>query len=146
MLPTPSQYLNYAKTYIMSYLGVPLAYAIIDTSSILFGIRYKKDVFEIASEKYPLRKQLISDGIISELEKMASYKGTKANEAKIALKILRHKNLKVDNKTEYVDSWILDTASKNADSLVITNDTKLFKNLKSKGIEAKKLSKSGELR
>ena len=130
----------------MSYLGVPLAYVIIDTSSILFGIRYKKDVFKIAGEKYPIRKQLISIGVMSELEKIASYKGMKANEARIALKILRHKNLKVDNKTEYVDFWILDAASKNAGSLVITNDTKLFKNLKSKGIEAKKLSKSGELR
>lgn len=132
--------------YITLYLGVPLAYAIIDTSSILFGIRYKKDVFKIVDEEYPLRKQLISNGIMSELEKMASYKGIKANEARTALKILRHKNLKVDNKTEYVDSWILDTASKNVDSLVITNDTKLFKNLKSNGIEAKKLSKNGELR
>ncbi len=123
-----------------------MAYVIIDTSSILFGIRYNKDVFKSVNEKYPQLKQLISYGVMSELEKMASNKGTKANEARTALKILRHKNLKVDNKSEYVDSWILDTASKNANSLVITNDTKLFKNLKSKGIETKKLSKSGELR
>ncbi len=119
---------------------------IIDTSSILFGFAYNRNVFEVAKAEFPGSIPLVSRGIIRELTRFSSQKGKKGLRARIALMELKAKKINVDNINANADSWILNTASKRKGSVVITNDTALAKKLSSKGVRVYKISRSGLLK
>lgn len=123
-----------------------MGYLIIDTSSILFGFSYNRNVFEAAMQRFPGSTLLVSRGIISELTRFSSQKGKKGLRARIALLELKAKKINVDNINANADSWILNTAPKKKGSVVITNDTALAKRLSSKGVRVYKVSRSGLLR
>jgi len=120
-------------------------YVIIDTSSILFGFSYNRNVFETAKEKFPRTKILISRGIIKELTKLSSNKGKKGLRARVALLEIKAKKINVDNISIYPDKWILDTVIRNKNHVVITNDTALARKLALAKVKAFKISKSGML-
>jgi rRNA-processing protein FCF1 len=66
-----------------------MRYIIIDTSSILFGLRFNKNVFEIVRETYISNyKLVISKGIINELKRLSLAKSRLARNAKLALSII----------------------------------------------------------
>ncbi len=119
---------------------------IIDTSSIVFGFSFNKDVFEIARQEFPKCEIVISDGVIGELRKIAENSGVKGSHAKTALLSIKSKNVKVHNNRGNVDSWIHKAAASYKNPVIITNDTALFKSLKQKGIIVFKLGKSGFLK
>ena len=123
-----------------------MGYLIIDTSSILFGFAYNRNVFEIATQRFPGSTPLVSRGIIRELTRFSAQKGKKGLRARIALIELKAKKINVDNINANADSWILDTAPKKRGSVVITNDTALAKRLVSKGVRVYKISRSGLLK
>lgn len=120
-------------------------YVIIDTSSILFGFSYNRNVFETAKEKFPRTKILVSRGIIKELTKLSSNKGKKGLRARVALLEIKAKKINVDNISIYPDKWILDTVIRNKNHVVITNDTALARKLLLAKVKAFKISKSGML-
>ena len=122
-----------------------MKYAIIDTSSILFGFTYGRNVFESAMETFEGSKLLVSRGIITELTRFSSNKGAKGMRAKVALMEIKAKKISVDNISTNVDKWILYTAPRKG-ALVITNDTPLAKRLVFGGIKVFKMSRSGVLR
>ncbi len=126
--------------------GASLEYVIIDTSSILFGFSNNKDAFDIARRHFPDHALLISKGVINELSKISRNTGKKGASAKIAIEALRYKKVDVDNSTRGVDSWIYAKSQQYPHSVVITNDTELYKKLKSSNIKSLKLTKSGLLR
>ncbi len=119
---------------------------IIDTSSIIFGFEYKKNVFDSVKEAFPSYKVLISEGIIRELTGIASGKGRKGGSAKIALEAIGHAAMETDPSGESVDAWIIAKAKGAPESIVVTNDTELYKKLKSTNIKCLKLTKSGLLK
>jgi rRNA-processing protein FCF1 len=119
---------------------------IIDTSSILFGFAYNRNVFETARESFPGYRMLVSKGIIKELTRLSANKGTKGQRARLALLELRAKKIDVDNISIHPDRWILHTAVKNRDYIVITNDTALAKMLSLAKTKVFKISKNGILR
>ena len=123
-----------------------MGYLIIDTSSILFGFAYNRNVFEIAMGRFPGSTPLVSRGIIRELTRFSAQKGKKGLRARIALLELKAKKINVDNINANADSWILDTAPRKRGSVVITNDTALAKRLVSRGIRVYKISRSGLLK
>lgn len=123
-----------------------MASVIVDTSSIVFGFSYGKDIFEAAKRTFPGRKLLISKGIIRELLKISKNQGKRGASAKTALASIRYKNLDVDTSNTSVDSWILGKSLEHPDTVVITNDTELHKRLKAEGVLALKFTKAGVLK
>ncbi len=123
-----------------------MVYVIIDTSSILFGISCKKDVFQIAERDFPSADVLISAGILRELSGISRNMGKRGASAKTAIESLKYKKVDVDNNTRSVDSWIHAKSQQYPHAVVITNDTALYKKLKASNIRALKLTKSGLLR
>lgn len=109
----------------------------LDTSSILFGLEKKIDVFDIAKEHG--YTPIVSKGVIKELEKLASSKSKKSIYAKLALNAIKAKKVKIVDSSEYVDSWL----EKN--KVVCTNDLKLRRKLKEKGVKAFALAVGGRL-
>ena len=116
---------------------------IVDTSSILFGFSNKVDVFSKADEQLGLTP-VISKGVVKELTLLSTGKGANSKNAKLALSIIKHHGIKAEDDESYVDRWILNssTAFKN----VCTNDTKLRRELKARGITVYTLSRDGTLR
>jgi rRNA-processing protein FCF1 len=123
-----------------------LKYLIIDTSSMLFGFSYNRNVFDTAKEQFPGYKMLISKGIINELTRLSANRGSKGLRARIALLELKAKKIDVDNISIHADKWILDTAIKNSNSIVVTNDSALAAKLSRAKAKVYKISKSGMLR
>lgn len=123
-----------------------MKYVIIDTSSILYGFSYNRNIFERARDKFPNYKLLVSRGIINELNKIASNRGSRGLKARVALMEIKAKKINVDNISVYPDKWILDTSLKNRESVVITNDTLLARRLRVGKVRTYKLSKSGILK
>lgn len=119
---------------------------IIDTSSILFGFAYNRNVFETVKEQFPGYRPMVSRGIVRELAKMSTNRGAKGLRARVALLELKAKKINVDNISVYPDKWILDTALKNRDYVVITNDSLLARKLSLSKVRVYKVSKSGVLR
>ena len=123
-----------------------MKYAIIDTSSMLFGFSYNRNVFETAKGQFPGYRMLVSKGIIRELTRLSNNKGSKGLRARIALLELKAKKIDVDNISIHADKWILDTAMRNKGSVVVTNDTALAAKLSRAKLKVYKVSKSGILR
>ncbi|MGI0100855.1 MAG: hypothetical protein ACREBH_04035 [Candidatus Micrarchaeaceae archaeon] len=119
---------------------------IIDTSSILFGFSYNRNVFETASQRFPGYAPMVSKGIVGELTRFSSGKGAKGLRARVALLEIKAKKINVDNISINPDKWILDMAMRNRDCFVITNDTGLAKKLSLARAKVFKVSKSGLLR
>jgi rRNA-processing protein FCF1 len=119
---------------------------IIDTSSILFGFSYNRNVFETAIDKFPGYGMLISRGIVKELTRMSTNTGKKGLRARVALLELKAKKINVDNISIHPDKWILDTSLKNKGNIVITNDTALASKLHNSKVKVYKISKSGVLK
>lgn len=125
-----------------------MAETIVDTSSILFGIGNRKDVFAAVSIAFPSSRISISKGVMAELKGISHNMGKRGKEAKTSLELLKrkYKNIKVYDNSTNVDQWILGKALADADCVVVTNDTALSKQIKSKGIRCLKLTRSGLLR
>lgn len=113
---------------------------IIDTSSILFGLENKIDVFQLIKELG--YEPLVSKGVIKELEKIAEAGSRKSGYARLALAEIKEKGISIDESEGYVDSWI----ERSSGVLVCTNDTKLRQRLKAKNIKVFTLSRGGRLR
>lgn len=122
-----------------------MQYVIIDTSSMLFGFSNGRSVFEAAKARFPTRKQLVSKGIINELNRLSINKGKKGACARLALLDIRAKKVKVDHIAAYPDSWILAKARETG-AVTITNDTILSKRLIALDLKALKMSRNGMLK
>ncbi len=121
-------------------------FAILDTSSILFGFSNMRDTFEVAKNKFPGRKILVSRGVLRELAGISMNRGKRGASAKAALEAIRYKKIEVDSNNSNVDSWVYGAARRYPHSVVITNDTELYKKLKTINIESFKLTKDGHLK
>ncbi|MDE1850735.1 MAG: hypothetical protein KGH54_03005 [Candidatus Micrarchaeota archaeon] len=119
--------------------------AIIDTSSILFGLANKIDPFERLKESFPEYKIAVSQGVVRELAEMSGSRKKQKVQAKIGLALIKKHLVTVLKGEGYVDSWILANVKK-WDCIVCTNDVELKGKLKSIGAKAVSLARSGMLR
>lgn len=101
---------------------------LLDTNFLLVPVQFKVNIYEL------LEGDLITlDACIRELEKLARSKGKDGANAKVALKLA--KNVKIIRaKSIRADVAIINYA-KSHGCAVATNDRKLIKTLKSKGIK-----------
>jgi rRNA-processing protein FCF1 len=116
---------------------------LVDTSSILFGLSRKVDVFMAVREQLGLSPR-ISFGVIRELSMLSTKKGPKQKYAKVGLSLIDRHGVDVDEDDTYVDKWILKNSKKY--SKVCTNDTKLRKELTRRGATTYSISGDGTLR
>jgi rRNA-processing protein FCF1 len=112
----------------------------------MFGLSNNRSVFSSAHEQFHDYRPLVSKGIIRELVKLSSNKGNKGATARVALLEIKAKKINVDNISTYPDKWILDTASKRKDCIIVTNDTALAKRLRFAKENVYKISRSGILK
>ena len=122
-----------------------MKYLILDTSSMLFGFSNGKNLFEISAGEFPRYRQIVSKGIVNELEGISKNRGKRGACARLALAEIRAKKIDIDNINE-ADHWILGKAGRSRDSIVVTNDTALARGLMELGVKVLKLSRSGILK
>ncbi len=118
---------------------------IIDTSSILFALSNRKDLFAIVQESLPSYTIVISEGVLGELKKLAKSKKGSAGGARLALSIIESLEIQVVKDSSYVDSWVVSEWEKR-NCAVCTNDSELKKRLTGKGAMVVTVTKDGKLR
>ncbi len=115
---------------------------IIDTSSLLFSARNKCDIISYIETEMPNAEICISKGVIRELNGLSKGNGRDSIAARMIIEILKNKKVKVYNNNEYVDQWIykhaIENKIKGISQLIITNDTEVYKKIKSEKIAVKK--------
>ena len=120
-------------------------FVIVDTSSIIFGLSKKHDVFSALEEHFPGYSLLIPQGIMNEIKGIASGNGRYAKYAKAALEVIKRNNkIEVSRSMSYPDSWILASSSKA--EAVCTNDMALKRELRKKGAQVLSMAINGKLR
>ncbi len=118
---------------------------IVDTSSIIFGLSKKHDVFGKLAERFPGYGISISQGIMNEIKGIAGGSGRYSKSAKVALELIKkNKSIEIDGSRKYPDDWMVDKASE--DMIICTNDTALKKRLREKGAAVISISINGILR
>lgn len=122
-----------------------MAYVIVDTSSIIFGLSNKVDVFAAIKEKNPLSEPLISMGVLDELNRIRDSKGKFSKFAAAGIYLIAQHEPDIANVRANVDDWIVEEARKLGCD-VCTNDVALKKRLKALGVRAFSVSRSGSLR
>jgi hypothetical protein len=108
---------------------------ILDTNFLTIPYQFNIDVFEeierIIEEDYEL---VTLDCVVEELKRMMESKGKDAVAARVALELIKKKNVKViKTKEKKVDNTIIKLADKN--TIVATNDKGLRKKLKNKNVK-----------
>lgn len=106
---------------------------LLDTNMLLDAIKFHVD---IVSEAKKFGKPFTLSSCVSELERISTGKGREALQAKLALKLA--KELPIDKTEGRTDRAILKFAA-NSECIVATNDKKLIKALKLKGIRVIRL-------
>ena len=96
-------------------------------------------------QKFPKMELLVSASLIGELEGISTNKGKRGDAARLALLSIKAKKVKVDNKRGNVDDWVLETASGNRGSVVVTNDTELIRRLERAGVKSFRAKESGAI-
>ncbi|MEM0106701.1 MAG: hypothetical protein QXD11_00470 [Candidatus Micrarchaeaceae archaeon] len=115
----------------------------IDSSSLLFGESNKIDCIIQVYKQYGILPTIPSC-VIRELEALSNNTGKTGKAARYLLATIRMRpNYQFLNhdKYKYADNYFIDKAKKG--DVVVTNDTKLIKSLRKKGIKAVRLSRKG---
>lgn len=120
-------------------------YVIADTSSILFAMAQRKNLFALISEEIPGAKILISRGVIAELDKLSKSKRKNSRDARASLLALASASLEIAEDSSYVDEWIASEFEKRK-CIVITNDAILRRRLRRYGARTLSVSVGGRLR
>ena len=107
----------------------------LDTNFLLVPVQFKVDIFR------QLRgNDLVTlDLCVKELEKISKGKGKSAEHSKIALDLLKKRKIRIIKANKPTDSSLMNYAQQH-NCAVATNDRKLIKRLKNKGIKVIRLS------
>lgn len=97
-----------------------------DTNFLIDVVRFRIDLKEIANLVLEPYKLYTFDNVVNELEKI------KSKHSKVALEIIKNRIVVVKSDKKNVDKAFLVLTDKN--TIVATNDSKLRKQLKTKGI------------
>jgi hypothetical protein len=108
---------------------------ILDTNFLMIPYQFNVDIFKeierVIEEGYEL---ITLDSVVKELKRMKKSRGKDAIAAKVALELIKKKNVKViKTKEKKVDNTIIKLADKN--TIVATNDKVLREKLKNKNVK-----------
>lgn len=105
---------------------------ILDTNFLISLVKFRIDIEEI-KEIVGKCELLTLDLVVKELEKLASSKGEDSKNARVALQLIKSKNIKIIKaKHKNTDKALISLADKN--TLIATNDKELRKTLRAKTI------------
>ncbi len=116
---------------------------LVDTSSIIFAMHNRKDIFSITKAVFPDRTVCVSEGVVSELKRISTIRSKKGREAAAGLRSVFHNNIPVEDDEQRPDDWMVEINS--ARCIFLTNDTKLWHRLKAAGKQAMKISVDGRI-
>jgi hypothetical protein len=108
---------------------------ILDTNFLMIPYQFNVDIFKeierVIEEGYEL---ITLDSVVKELNRMKKSRGEDAIAARVALELIKKKNVKViKTKEKKVDNTIIKLAGKN--TIVATNDKVLREKLKNKNVK-----------
>jgi len=117
------------------YANTSRIIVILDTNFLLIPGQFKVDIFNelerIIAAQYEL---FIYEATLGELKKIASTQSRDSTNAKLALKLIKQKNLKSlqnsSNEKAYIDRIILDNLAEN--QIICTQDTALKRQILAK--------------
>ncbi|MEM0087006.1 MAG: hypothetical protein QW774_01340 [Candidatus Micrarchaeaceae archaeon] len=118
---------------------------IVDTSSMIFGIRNGIDIFDVLMSNFPGYKIIISKGILRELDGFSKSTRQISKYARLVLARISSSGITVDSDSGYADSWILRIAPEYS-AIVCTNDIALKRKLEANGVKVLSISRKGLLR
>ncbi len=107
---------------------------VLDTNFLMLPVQFKIDIFE----EFRGSELITFSACIKELEKIAAGRKKDAAAAKIALNLVKKEKIRIVKTGKKADKAIMDYAAKN-ECAVATNDKKLLKALKNKGIKILRL-------
>ncbi|MEW6328859.1 MAG: PIN domain-containing protein [Candidatus Micrarchaeota archaeon] len=90
-------------------------------SCLQFKIDIARELERLLDERYEL---VVSSRIVDELGMLAEGRTRSAGFARLALRFIRERNVRVEKSDEHVDEWILNYARENF-ALACTNDIAL---------------------
>ncbi len=90
-------------------------------SCIHFRIDINRELDRLLDEKYEL---VVSERVVGELERIAEGRTRSAPFARLALRLIHERNVRVEKSDESVDDWIVNYAHENS-ALACTNDIAL---------------------
>ena len=122
-----------------------MPFIIVDTSSIIFGLSNKKDVFEAVRNHQRAYSPIISEGIIRELKLIRERHEKYSKFAGAALLLISMAHVEITKDSSSVDEWIKKEAVGKGYA-VCTNDTALKRSLKTAKIRVFSMTRSGTLR
>ena len=125
------------------YNDVPMERVIVDSSSILFALSNKVDLFEKIAGRFPDLRACVPSGVVRELGEIANGRRRESTHARIGLEIIGKSGIEIIRSSGYVDDWIVKNSRKT--DIVCTNDTELRRRLKARGIIATSISRGGRL-
>jgi len=107
----------------------------------------KIDIFQALQDFFGIYEPYVVDATLRELEGLAKRNDKKARAARIALLLIKQKNLKIAaiyelESSKYADDSILKFVSKHRDFVVATLDKELINALKEHGIKVLMFNKS----
>ena len=107
---------------------------ILDTNFLTIPYQFNLDIFRELELTIEEDFELITlSGVVEELEKLSKTKGEDATAAKVGLKLLKQKKIKILPSSGNVDEEIIRISDKN--TIVATNDQILSQKLKDKKIK-----------
>ena len=114
-----------------------------DTNFLIDLARFKIDIDEVKTVAGPCKFSIL-ESVLKELKRIAGKKTRSARSAKVALRLIELNNFKIiKSREKNTDKAILKLANK--ETIVATNDSKLRKALKNKGIKTIYLRKKKKL-
>lgn len=117
-----------------------------DTSSILFALAHRRDVFSLIEERFPGCGAAVSRGVVGELRAMTANRGARGARARLALLMLKSKKVEIHNTGIDPDRWIVRQAARSRGCIVVTNDTALAREAGALGARCFKVSVSGAVK
>ncbi len=116
---------------------------VVDTSSIIFGMQNRKNIFGILESELSGSRIYISKGVVKELKEISAEHTKRGRAALASLAVLREGRVGIKGDTKMPDEWMHSLPVENI--TFVTNDTDLWRRLKRQGKRVLKLSISGKL-
>lgn len=112
---------------------------LLDANFLMLPAQFRVDIFaELEGLVEGPHELVTSKGVLSELTRIAMGGKEDAGAAKVALKMVDGRSVKIDESTEQVDSWLLREGGKEG-AIVCTNDAALIKKLRRNKVKVVRL-------
>ena len=106
---------------------------VLDTNFLMLAYQFKVDIFGGLNELIGGYKAVTCRGVVSELRKLGSKKGSDAAAARYALRLIKLGGVEIEDNREGVDEWIARYCKMHG-AVACTVDKELVEKLKKEGV------------